>query len=274
MEPIAPILLEIIYFADSSNFIIFIESAKTLSLTELILIYRETYPREFSLRLPIINAIASNLSFMDYFFFPRIDSVERIGRRLIDRIDRRRRRWRGGRGRVKSVARWNRKIDSKRMGAVRGLFVDRNWNRKFSNTRCDFDLYGGIANRSPCAKHGVPDARHGLSLRTKYSVACAHTEYILSRVPLYHLLLMDNKPVRVPRMPLEWNAPRMLPTCAALREIFPPDNFSPRFSSKITPFRNCSSILLIDYIKLHSRLSRIKILIDNLRQLFGFFFIT
>lgn len=264
MEPIAPILLEIIYFADSSNFIIFIESAKTLSLTELILIYRETYSRQFSLRLPIINAIASNLSFMDYFFFPRIDSVERIGRRLIDRIDRRRRRWRGGRGRVKSVARWNRKIDSKRMGAVRGLFVDRNWNRKFSNTRCDFDLYGGIANRSPCAKHGVPDARHGLSLRTKYSVACAHTEYILSRVPLYHLLLMDNKPVRVPRMPLEWNAPRMLPTCAALREIFPPDNFSPRFSSKITPFRNCSSILLIDYIKLHSRLSRIKILIDNL----------
>lgn len=90
--------------------------------------------------------------------------------------------------RVKSVAagtvsRWNRKIDSKRMGAVRGLFVDRNWNRKFSNTRYDFDLYGGIANRSPCAKHGVPDARHGLSLRTKYSVACAYTEYILSRVP-------------------------------------------------------------------------------------------
>lgn len=74
-----------------------------------------------------------------------------IGRRLIDRIDRRRRRWRGGRGRVKSVARWNRKIDSKRMGAVRGLFVDRNWNRKFSNTRCDFDLYGGlrIAHRAP-----------------------------------------------------------------------------------------------------------------------------
>lgn len=268
MEPIAPILLEIIYFADSSNFIIFIESAKTLSLTELILIYRETYSRQFSLRLPIINAIASNLSFMDYFFFHgsiMIPLRDRgIGRRLIDRIDRRRRRWRGGRGRVKSVARWNRKIDSKRMGAVRGLFVDRNWNRKFSNTRCDFDLYGGIANRSPCAKHGVPDARHGLSLRTKYSVACAHTEYILSRVPLYHLLLMDNKPVRVPRMPLEWNAPRMLPTCAALREIFPPDNFSPRFSSKITPFRNCSSILLIDYIKLHSRLSRIKILIDNL----------
>lgn len=69
------------------------------------------------------------------------------------------------------------------MGGVRGLFVDRNWNRKFSNTRYDFDLYGGIANRSPCAKHGVPDARHGLSLRTKYSVACAYTEYILSRVP-------------------------------------------------------------------------------------------
>lgn len=77
-----------------------------------------------------------------------------------------------------TVSRW--KIDSKRMG---GLFVDRNWNRKFSNTRYDFDLYGGIANRSPCAKHGVPDARHGLSLRTKYSVACAYTEYILSRVP-------------------------------------------------------------------------------------------
>lgn len=87
------------------------------------------------------------------------------------------------RGKSVAVSRWNRKIDSKRMVAVRGLFVDRNWNRKFSNTRYDFDLYGGIANRSPCAKHGVPDARHGLSLRTKYSVACAYTEYILSRVP-------------------------------------------------------------------------------------------
>lgn len=87
------------------------------------------------------------------------------------------------RGKSVAVSRWDRKIDSKRMVAVRGLFVDRNWNRKFSNTRYDFDLYGGIANRSPCAKHGVPDARHGLSLRTKYSVACAYTEYILSRVP-------------------------------------------------------------------------------------------
>ena len=57
------------------------------------------------------------------------------------------------------------------MAAVRSLFVDRNWNRKFPNMRYDFDLYGGIANRSARAKHARPDARVGLSLSSSLSLS-------------------------------------------------------------------------------------------------------
>lgn len=87
------------------------------------------------------------------------------------------------------MSRQYRKIDSKRMAIVRTLFVDRNWNRKFPNTRYDFDLYGGIANRSVRAKHARQDARDGLSSRAKYFVACARTEYVLSHLLIAHHLI-------------------------------------------------------------------------------------
>lgn len=64
---------------------------------------------------------------------------------------------------------------------------------------------------------------------------------------LYHLLPMDNKPVPVPRMPLEWNALRML---SQLHQIFSPifrktRRFSP-VSRRENSFRNYSTILLLD----------------------------